>query len=140
MNRRDFLHPRRAAHAAGHVLGALDVLELPPAAIPPRETTLLRLGRRAMATQFEIVLPYDSEAALAHRQAAFDLLDRLEEQLTVYRDHSEVCRLNRTAFQAPVPVEEGLFGLLQLAARITAETGGAFDVTAGALIRAWGFF
>ena len=141
MNRRDFLHPRRAARAAGHVLGALDVLEPPQAAaLPPRETALLRLGRRAMATNFEIVLPFDSDAALAHGQAAFDLLDRLEDQLTVYRDHSEVCRLNRTAFDAPVPVEEGLFGLLQLAARITEEADGAFDVTAGALIKAWGFF
>jgi thiamine biosynthesis lipoprotein len=141
MNRRHFLHPRRAAAAAGHVLGALDVLEPPHAvAAPPRETALLRLGRRAMATQFEIVLPFDSEAALAHGQEAFDVLDRLEDQLTVYREHSEVCRLNRTAFQAPMPVEEGLFGLLQLAARITEETDGAFDVTAGALIKAWGFY
>ena len=93
-----------------------------------------------MATHFEIVLPYDSDAALAHGQAAFDLLDQLEDQLTVYREHSEVCRLNRTAFHAPVPVEGGLFDLLREAARITEETEGAFDVTAGALIKAWGFF
>ncbi len=93
-----------------------------------------------MATTFEIVLPFDSDAALAHGQAAFDLLDQLEDQLTVYREHSEVCRLNRTAFHAPVPVERGLFDLLREAARITEETEGAFDVTAGALIKAWGFF
>ena len=67
-------------------------------------------------------------------------IDDLEDQLTVYRDNSEVSRLNRTAFAAPVPVEDGLFDLLELAARITTETDGAFDVTAGALIKAWGFF
>ena len=140
MNRRDFLHPRRVAHAAGHVLGALDVFPPPAPTAPLRETALLRLARRAMATSFEIVLPFGGDAALAHGQAAFDLLDQLEDQLTVYRDHSEVCRLNRMAFQAPMPVERGLFELLRLAARITDETDGAFDVTAGALIKAWGFF
>jgi thiamine biosynthesis lipoprotein len=143
MNRRDFLHPRRMAHAAGHVLGALDALaplEPPAAAEPEAEMALLRLSRRAMATTFEIVLPFDSDAALAHGEAAFDLLDDLEGQLTVYRDTSEVCRLNRTAAFAPVPVEKGLFDLLALAARITAETDGAFDLATGALIKAWGFF
>ena len=145
MNRRDFLHPRRLAHAAGRVLGALESLNpidalTAVADAPPRETALLRLSRRAMATAFEIVLPYDSDAALACGEAAFDMIDELESQLTVYRENSEVSRLNRTAFAAPVPVEEGLFRLLETAARLSAETDGAFDVTAGALIKAWGFF
>ncbi len=145
MDRRDFLHPRRIARAAGHVLGALqsldplDALTAVPAAAP-RETVLLRLSRRAMATAFEIVLPFGGDAAMTHGEAAFDLIDDLESQLTVYRDNSEVSRLNRTAFAGPVPVEDGLFRLLELAARISAETDGAFDVTAGALIKAWGFF
>ena len=142
MNRRDFLHPRRAV---GPILGALDALQFvdapAPVAPPPAlETALLRLARRAMATSFEIVMPFDSEAAMTCGQDAFDLLDELEDQLTVYRNHSEVCRLNRMAFDAPVPVERGLFELLQTASRITVETAGAFDVTTGALSKAWGFF
>jgi thiamine biosynthesis lipoprotein len=138
MNRRDFLHPRHVAHLAGPILGALEPIA--SVAPPPPETALLRLSRRAMAANFEIVLPFNSKAALAHGESAFNLLDELEDQLTVYRDHSEICRLNRTALAAPVPVESGLFGLLCEAARITMETDGAFDVTAGALIKAWGFF
>jgi thiamine biosynthesis lipoprotein len=67
-------------------------------------------------------------------------VDRLEAQLTVYREDSEVSRINRTAQLTDVAVEEGLFGLLQLAARIHAETAGAYDIAAGALIKAWGFF
>ena len=130
MNRRDFLQPRHAASFAAPILGALEPARS-PVAPPPSDAALLRLSRRAMATDFEIVLPFDSNAALAHGEAAFDLLDDLEDQLTVYRDHSEVCRLNRTAFAGPVPVEVGLFGLLCEAARITAETDGAFDATAG---------
>jgi thiamine biosynthesis lipoprotein len=144
MFRRDFLHPRRLAQTAGQVLGALDELhDLPAAAEPepePIEFPLLRVSRRAMATTFEVLLPLGQPNALASAEAALDEIDRLETQLTVYRDTSEVSRLNARAATGTGPVEEGLFGLLDLAARITAETDGAFDVTAGALIKAWGFF
>jgi thiamine biosynthesis lipoprotein len=37
-------------------------------------------------------------------------------------------------------VESELFGLLQVAAKINKDTGGAFDITVGPLMRAWGFF
>src|SRR5262245_35597645 len=138
MHRRDFLHPRRLAHVAGHVLGAAHKLRSAPP--PPEEVALLRLGWRAMATGFELVLPFGTPDAEGLGRAAFELLDALEDQLTVYREASEVSRLNQRAPGRAVRVEAGLFGLLQLAARIHAETGGAYDVSAGALIKAWGFF
>jgi thiamine biosynthesis lipoprotein len=143
MHRRDILDLRNVARAAGHVLGALD--ELSPHAefdAPQSDDSipLLRLSRRAMATTFEVVLPYGTPNAMALGSDAFDLIDSLESQLTVYRETSEVSRLNRIAAYGPVPVEERLFGLLRLAACIHSETSGAFDVTAGALIKAWGFF
>jgi thiamine biosynthesis lipoprotein len=144
MDRRDFLHPRHLAHGTGHVLGALDEINSLPDVVLPDEAdpdlALLRMERRAMATSFEVALPLGTPRALEMGEAAFQLIDALEDQLTVYRDTSEVSRLNRFAPQRPVPVEEGLFRLLQLAARITEETGGAYDISAGALIKAWGFF
>ena len=141
MHRRDLLDLRNVARAAGHVLGVLDEFSLlPHDTIRTEQAALLRLSRRAMATTFEILLPYGTPNAMDIGADAFDRLDALEAQLTVYRDSSEVSRLNRIAAYGPVPVEEGLFGLLRLAARIHAETDGAFDVTAGAIIKAWGFF
>jgi thiamine biosynthesis lipoprotein len=143
MRRRDFLHPRHAATAAGHVLGAVSELPSVPLVIPPPspdEVALLRLGWRAMATHFEIVVPFDTPGAAEAGEEAFALLDALEDQLTVYRDHSEVSRLNRLAPERAVRVEAGLFGLLKVAGEITRECDGAFDVTAGALVKAWGFF
>jgi thiamine biosynthesis lipoprotein len=140
MNRRDFLQPRRLAHTAGQLLAAVEELETPQLENPPEEIALLRAARRAMATTFEVLLPYGTPDALALAESAFDEIDRLEQQLTVYRNTSEVSRLNQLAPFAPVPVEEGLFGLLALSARITEETEGAFDITAGALIKAWGFY
>lgn len=93
-----------------------------------------------MATRFELALRFGTPNAVAPAEAVFDLLDALEAQLTVYRDSSEVANVNRLAGSAPVVVEPRLFELLQTAARITTETDGAFDITAGALIKAWGFF
>lgn len=135
MNRRDFLHPRRIASTAGQVLDALSTLD---AAEPsPAEMSLLRLSRRAMATTFEIAIPAGSARALDGAKAALDEIDRLEQQLTVFREDSEVSRLNQRAAEAPVQVESGLYALLDQAARIHRETEGAFDVSTGALINVW---
>lgn len=78
-----------------------------------------------------------SAADLATR--ALDVIDALEAQLTIYRDDSEVSRLNARAHLGPVEVEPGLFELLQRAVKLARETGGAYDVTSGALSLAWGF-
>jgi thiamine biosynthesis lipoprotein len=92
-----------------------------------------------MATEFEVALPLGTHDATAAAESALDLIDALETQLTVYQDESEICRLNQRACLEAVPVEADLFGLLQLARQLTAETEGAFDLTAGAIIKAWGF-
>ena len=142
MHRRDFLRTRHLASTAGQVLGALDEMQSLTVAeeAAPQETALLRLSRRAMATSFEVLLPFETAHAAEMGEAAFELIDALEAQLTVYRDDSEISRLNQLAASRPVPVEARLFDLLRLAQRVSEETGGAFDVTAGALIKAWGFF
>jgi thiamine biosynthesis lipoprotein len=139
MHRRDFLRPRQLARTAGQILGAVDLLPAEEEA-SPAETSLVRLSRRAMATQFEIVLPFGTPSALEAGEAALDEIDRLEDQLTVYRETSEVSAFNRQAATDAVVVEERLFQLLKLAERISTETNGAFDITAGPLIKTWGFF
>jgi thiamine biosynthesis lipoprotein len=93
-----------------------------------------------MATTFEVVLPFGTADGMEVGRAAFDRLDQLESQLTVYCETSEVSHLNRLAAFQAVPIEAGLFGLLWLASSISELTGGAFDVTAGALVKTWGFY
>ena len=119
----------------------LRFLELaPPQPKPDTSFTLVRVSRRAMATRFEVALPAGTPDAVAAAEDALDLIDQLEDQLTVFRDHSEVCRLNATAAAGPVVAEEKLFELLTTCAAWTRETDAAFDVATGALTRAWGFF
>src|SRR5205085_8733305 len=107
---------------------------------PPEAPVHLRFGRRAMATTFEVLLPFGAPDAHLAALAALDEIDRLEDQLTVYRETSEVSRLNTRAARHPVPVEKGLFDLLVLAKRLHEATEGAFDVAVGALIKTWGFY
>jgi thiamine biosynthesis lipoprotein len=133
------LQPRQLGQATGLTLEALAPAD-DQSSGRPDTTSLLSVSRRAMACQFEVLLPVTTPRALEAATAALDRVDRLENQLTVYRDTSEVSRLNRLAAQGPVPVEKRLFQLLSLAAELTNQTEGAFDITAGALIKCWGFF
>jgi thiamine biosynthesis lipoprotein len=94
-----------------------------------------------MACEFEVLLnahaqPEAAEAAVE----ALDLVDQLEDQLTVYRDHSEIMKINREAALGDVAVESQLFELLEHAAALHEATSGAFDITAGPLAKAWGFY
>jgi thiamine biosynthesis lipoprotein len=81
----------------------------------------------------------DGPDAAAAALAALDLVERLEDQLSIYRDHTEVTTLNGLAADYPVEVESRLFTLLELCHWLHAATGGAFDITSGPLSRVWGF-
>jgi thiamine biosynthesis lipoprotein len=141
MHRRDFLDPKHLAQSAGQVLGAASLLS------NDEETTrgetqisLIRYAHRAMATVFEVVLPFGHSVPTSVIYQALDLIDQLESQLTVYRESSEVSELNRRAACEEVAVASKLFELLQLAQALSQATDGAFDVTTGALVKTWGFF
>jgi len=92
-----------------------------------------------MGSYFEVRLPSNTPGAVDLACRALDLIDALEAQLTVYRDDSEVSRLNAAAHLGPVEVESGLFHLLEITAGLSPKTEGAYDVTAGPLSEAWGF-
>ena len=92
-----------------------------------------------MGSYFEVRLGSGVPGAVDLATRALDVVEALEGQLTVYNDESEVARLNASAHLGPVEVEAGLFALLERAVAIARETGGAYDVTAGALSEAWGF-
>ncbi|HEX7379164.1 MAG TPA: FAD:protein FMN transferase [Pirellulales bacterium] len=141
--RRQFLKGQSAAQALGDLIvpdsetGEAASGGNPPAA----ETYLLQLGRQAMACQFEVFFNAGQYTDAAERAIeALDLIDGLEDQMTVYRDTSEISRVNRFAADRPVEIEPRLFGLLSRAADLYRETAGAFDITSGPLSKVWGFF
>jgi FAD:protein FMN transferase len=92
-----------------------------------------------MGSFFEVRLPAAMSDAVGLSCRTLDLIEELELQMTVYRDDSEISELNRTGHPGPVRVERRLFGLLERTVGISRDTGGAYDVTSGALSEAWGF-
>ena len=93
-----------------------------------------------MACEFELCLNA-GQYAHANREAlaALDLVDAVEAQLTIYRDHSQVMEINRKAAAGPVAVEPRLFSLLQQCKQLWEDTAGGFDITSGPLSKVWGF-
>jgi thiamine biosynthesis lipoprotein len=72
--------------------------------------------------------------------AALDELDRIDRLMSHYRRDSPLSRLNREAATAPVAVDPELLDFLAECLRRSRESDGAFDVTVGPLMKAWGFF
>src|SRR5262245_8208687 len=105
----------------------------------PAATSWLRVHRTAMACRFEVTLPPADADQVDAARDALNEADRIEALLTVFRDTSEVVRLNRECASAPVRTVPEVFDLLQRCARLHADTGGAFDVTSTPLSRTWGF-
>jgi thiamine biosynthesis lipoprotein len=92
-----------------------------------------------MACRFEITLPMAEQAGVKLASAALAEVERLEQQLTVFRDHSEVSFINQNAAARAVPVDPLLLSLLSLCQELSRATEGAFDITSGPLSRCWGF-
>ena len=99
----------------------------------------LRIHRAAMACRFEILLDGADERHAAAAREALDEADRLEAELSVFRETSALSRVNRAAAERPAPVDADLFALLLRCRDLSALTAGAFDITSTPLSRCWGF-
>lgn len=100
----------------------------------------LHLATLAMATRFELVLHGPRTAALRSAgEEAITEIERLDAALSVHRPESEIAALNRLAPAQPVRVSPEVFQLLQRSVLLSRATEGAFDITVGRLLQAWGF-
>ena len=104
------------------------------------ESALLAVRRRAMNDDFEVAFsrqdfPQGTEAALD----ALDEVERIEQQLSVFRFDSRIHYVNLTAHESPVRLDKEIFDLIVQCVHLAEETGGAVDITSGALWKAWGF-
>lgn len=68
---------------------------------------------------------------------AFDAMREVDRLMSNYREDSEVSRINRGAFAAPVKVSGWTFAVIKRSIEVSRATDGAFDITVGPLMRLW---
>jgi len=94
-----------------------------------------------MGTTFTLYLyATDKQTADAEAAPAFEEIDRIEDLLSNYRESSELSRINREAGQGFVTTDPETFSFLKTSMDWSARSQGAFDITVGQLMKAWGFF
>ncbi|MDA1162278.1 MAG: FAD:protein FMN transferase [Planctomycetota bacterium] len=103
----------------------------------PEGGETLRLATRAMACEFSIIMNPGEHRRMWVASDALERVHLLEQQMTVYRDDSEISRINRDAACGPVSSEVALFGLLLKCRELAELSGRTFDPTSGPLISLW---
>ena len=100
----------------------------------------ITVARYSMATRFEIVLVGESAVSLrAAGEEALGEIERVESQLSLYKPSSEIFEVNAWAAERPVRVSPEVFHLIEKARALSSLACGVFDISAGPLIRCWGF-
>jgi len=98
-------------------------------------------SHRAMGTSFTLVVYGQKDAYLQEVAAqVFQEIDELDDQMSNYKPSSELSSINREAARHAVLVEPSLFRLIQDSLEYSRASDGAFDITVGPLMKAWGFF
>jgi len=98
----------------------------------PRPRDARRYSHEAMHTVFEVHAEHPDERYAAQAaQAAFDLTDRLERELSRFVANSDITRINHLAAGESTRVTATTLECLVIARHVFELTGGAFDVSIG---------
>jgi thiamine biosynthesis lipoprotein len=80
----------------------------------------------------------DEKTAQTAAKAAFARIAALDQVMSDYKPDSELSQFVAGApHREPVPLSEDLFDVLDRSQKLSAESGGAFDITAAPVIRLW---
>ena len=106
----------------------------------PARRLLVERTKVAMGSELRLAAwAADHAAAVAAFESVFREFDRLDALMTVWRNDSDVSRMNAMAGKQAVPVSADTLEVLAAAAEAGAWTGGKFDITFGALADVWKF-
>jgi thiamine biosynthesis lipoprotein len=107
---------------------------------PPSVVHLAERAHQTMGTELRVsVWTADDAQAEAATSAVFREFDRLDAMMSVWKEGSDIVRLNAAAGDHAVPVSAETREVLHVAHQISEQTGGRFDVTFAALSGLWKF-
>jgi thiamine biosynthesis lipoprotein len=128
--------PARFVVTLGLLAGAACTQRAPE---PPQAHSVER-ARPAMGSELRLTAwTTDETAAVSAFAAVFEEFDRLEDLMSVWRDGSDIQRLDAAAGDHPVPISPEVREVLRIARQVSEWTGGRFDVTFAALSGLWKF-
>lgn len=100
----------------------------------PAQAEWVGVSGTAMTTAIEMEFWTEDPAVASEAgDAVLALFDRIDRQMSRYREDSELSRVNREAANGPVEVSDSLFTVLQQALRISELSHGAFDISFGSI-------
>ena len=121
----------------GALLGPVACIQTGPMA---SNASLVERARLAMGSELRLTTwTADEATAVSAFEAVFGEFDRLDALMSVWRDGSDIQRLNAAAGEHAVPVSPDVREVLRVARQVSDWTGGKFDVTFGALSDLWKF-
>ena len=107
---------------------------------PAPAARLIERSHETMGTEVAVTAwTGDEPRAAAAFAAVFGEFDRLDALMSVWKEGSDILRLNAAAGDHAVPVSVETREVLRTARQVSEWTGGAFDVTFGALTGLWKF-
>jgi thiamine biosynthesis lipoprotein len=119
------------------VLFVACLLALPAGAAEP-SLSRFTFDERHMGTLFRIIVwAKDEETARRASKEAFARVSELNGIMSDYLSTSELMRLCAKAGGEAVKVSDELFFVLSRAQKVARQSGGAFDVTVGPVVRLW---
>jgi len=135
---------RKTSRVSGVAAFLLCLLILGSACVSPRTEYIFQ--GPTMGTTFTVKVVLDGEAEPLSpqrqdevREGIVTALEDVNSKMSTYLEWSELSRLNQFEGTGPFPVSKETLEVFSEAQRISAATGGAFDITVGPLVNAWGF-
>jgi len=106
-----------------------------------RQSPALEITGPTMGTYYAVKVPRPPEGLDAEtlKTGVEGVLQAVNAEISTYDPESELSRLNANPSTDWIPVSANLLGVLAEGVRISALSGGAFDITVGPLVNLWGF-
>lgn len=100
------------------------------------EVRKIYLSGNTQGTYYAITLYSDIDTTRL-KTGIDSLLALMDETASLYNDKSLICKINRN--DSNIELNELFIKIFNRSKQISQETDGAFDITVGSLVRAWGF-
>jgi len=99
------------------------------------------LNGETMGTQWNatLLVPLGEVRSKPYQKIIQDVLDDVNHKMSTWNSRSELSLFNESQSTSPQPMSRETLIVLEAAKSVHTQSSGAFDVTVGPLVRAWGF-